>query len=618
MRHSLRRRIILTVIPFLFLLALMGASSLFLLESLSRKINAIMRENYDSVRAMEHLKEASIGIDESFRIALEGDESSALSQFTRAWSSYSKELAIEEQNITIFPEEERLVAELQRLTSRYEKDGNRFFFERTPDDPARKLDYKGSNSNGGLADTYGKINKVAEDIRRINQEHMEQASRDARQLARTFIIGFAIGLIVIALLAALFTHRLIRAILRPIIAVTMAAEAISLGRLDRTVPVLGNDELARLAETFNAMSDKLRALRESNTARLLRLQETSQAAIDSFPDPILVIDPDGYVELANPAARQVFGVVPAAEEAPRRWQPPDVLRQPVKDSLELQRPFLTRAFGEIVNFRLQSEERSYLPQVRPIRDRTGGTLGAAIVLNDVTQFRLLDQFKTDLVATVSHELKTPLTSIRLAIHVLLEESIGPLLSKQVELLVDARENTERIIRLVDHLFALARLQEGDSALQLTSQSPALLLRHLADSYTTRAEDKRLTVIVDAQDNLPMIRVDPVRFEHALGNLMNNALTYTDSGGKITLKASHENGQILMSISDTGIGIPASHLPKVFNRFFRVPGQSSPTGTGLGLAIVREIVRAHGGEIVCRSEPERGTSFTISLPVEERS
>src|SRR5207248_7200648 len=139
---------------------------------------------------------------------------------------------------------------------------------------------------------------------------------------------------------------------------------------------------------------------------------------------------------------------------------------PLREAVERQRPYFGQSFDQVVLFRTGGEERAYLPQVLPIQDPYGGTLGAAVVLDDITRFRLLDQLKSDLLATVSHELKTPLTSVRLAVHLLLEETIGPLTPKQTELLLDARENTERLVRIGEHLLALARLEEGREELSL--------------------------------------------------------------------------------------------------------------------------------------------------------
>ena len=225
------------------------------------------------------------------------------------------------------------------------------------------------------------------------------------------------------------------------------------------------------------MSERLRAYRQSNTERLLHARQTAQATIDSFPDPVLVIDPEGRVEMANPAAQRLLGVVPPGRRSLRLvWQPPDPLRPAgPPDALHEQRAYLTDSFDQAATFRLDGEDRDFLPQVRPIREPGGDTLGAAVVLSDVTRFRLLDQLKSDLVATVSHELKTPLASIRLAVHLLLEETVGPLTPKQMELLLDARDNAERLLNMIEHLLALARLEEGEERLALSPADPALLL-----------------------------------------------------------------------------------------------------------------------------------------------
>jgi two-component system, NtrC family, sensor histidine kinase KinB len=325
------------------------------------------------------------------------------------------------------------------------------------------------------------------------------------------------------------------------------------------------------------------------------------------------VDPEGRVELANPAARRVLGVEPAAS-AEARWQPPEALRRPLADAIQTQRPFLTESFDQVMTFHHDGADRAFLPQVRPIQDRYGGMLGAAVVLDDVTKFRLLDRLKTDLVATVSHELKTPLTSIRLAVHVLLEEAVGPLEPKQVELLVDARENAERLLRMIESLLALARLEDATRRLDLRPEQPEKLLRAAAEDIAARAVDKRVEVKVEAATGLPQVGVDRERFDHALANLLDNALTFTEPGGRVKLSAAAaEVGGVRLSIADTGVGIPPDALPHVFDKFYRAPGRERTAGTGLGLAIVREIVLAHGGTITCESTPGRGTTFHITLP-----
>jgi signal transduction histidine kinase/HAMP domain-containing protein len=445
---------------------------------------------------------------------------------------------------------------------------------------------------------------------------MTQARDEARETVHSALIAFGISLVVVVLLVVGAGWYLLRTILGPIHAVTDAAHTISSGELDRTLPVFGRDELGRLAVAFNAMTRDLRKYRRSNLDRLMRVQKTAQATIDSFPDPVLVVAPGGRADLANPAARALFGVGPTESGEPGPvWLPPEPLRQPLSDALQTQRAYQPEQFDQTVSFQFAGMDRIYLPQVRPIRDPEGNTLGAAVVLNDITRFRLLDQFKSDLVATVSHELKTPLTSVRLAVHVLLEETVGPLTPKQTELLLDARDNAERLLALIEQLLALARLQKPQQSV-LEPKDPTELLRAAADAVRPRAEDKHVELEIVPGEPLPPVAVDVDRIGQALGNLLNNAVTYTPTGGKVTLFATTSDKGVTLTVADTGVGIPAEYLPRVFDRFFRIPGQSDEAGTGLGLAIVKEIVSAHKGEVTCESEPGKGTTFRITLPLAE--
>ncbi len=606
---TLRGHILLAVTPLLLLLLCLGGAGAALLLQLGQRSDAILRENYDSVRAMAGLNEALERIDSSYQFALAGQERDAREAHRANWVLYREQLGVEERNVTIFPEEQHLVAELQDLTIRYQAQGEAFYAHPARD---RQRDYFGER---GLLHTFAEIKRVAAAIHDINEEEMHNASRKAQDTARMSVIGFAFGLALSVVLAVTAVLWLQRTILGPIQAVTEAATAIGAGQLHLVVPVRGQDEVGRLAQAFNVMTEKLRGYRQSNTERLLHARLTAQATIDSFPDPVIVIDLFGRVEFANPAAQSLLGVPPPKDGEPLAvWHPPESLRQHVEDALRQQRPVLTKAFDEAATFRVDGEDRTYLPQVRPTRSPEGETLGAAVVLNDVTRFRLLDRLKSDWVATVSHELKTPLTSVRLAVHVLLEEVVGPLEPKQLELLVEARENTERLLKLIEQLLALAKLEEGEERLSIRPVDPADLLRAAADDALSRAEDKRLAVVIDDTPGLPPIAVDSVRLGRALDNLLDNAITYTEVGGKVTLSAKLiDDGRVRLTVSDTGIGIPAESLPHVFDRFFRVPGRDQMPGTGLGLAIVREIVIAHHGDIVCESEPGRGTTFHITLP-----
>jgi signal transduction histidine kinase len=614
MTLSLRSRIFLTLAPLLLLLAVLGGAGAWLLYQLGGRIGLILKENYASVVAMERLNEALERLDSSFQFALAGEEDKARKQYEANWKPYLDALDEERRNITL-PGEGDLVKDLDALTKDYHQQGDAFY-ALPPGDPRRKDSYF---RDDGLYGTFDKIKKVSQEILFINQKNMEDAAADARGTAQQSLLSFGIGLGVAVLLAVGLAWHNSRAMLRPISAVTHSAQAIGAGNLDQVVPVLARDELGQLADAFNVMARQLRAYRQSSYDRLLRAQRTSQATIDSFPDPVLVVDPGGAVEMANPAAQRLLGVRPRKEgEIVLAWGAPEALREPLEKALRQQQQYLPDGLGQVVVLALGGEEHFFLPRLLPIADPYGNTLGAAVLLLDVTRFRLLDQVKSDLVATVSHELKTPLTSIRLVIHLLLEETLGALAPKQTELLLDARDNAERLLTMIDNLLDLARIEEGRVRLRRVPESPQALLRAAADAIRPRADDKGVTVAVEAADDLPPVAVDVERLGHALGNLLDNALTHTERGGRITVGAAASDGSVVLSVADTGVGIPPEHLPHLFQRFSRVPGQSQEGGTGLGLAIVREIVTAHGGSITCESRPGEGATFRITLPTAPHS
>ncbi|MBV9122170.1 MAG: HAMP domain-containing protein, partial [Planctomycetes bacterium] len=586
MSFSLRTRIWITLLPLLALLAVLGGAGMVLLYRLGGSIDLILKENYESVIAMERLNEALERIDSSYQFTLAGREKEAREQYHENWTLYDNALKKEEGNITIHPREDELVARLGDLTRRYRQKGDAFYVRSSEDQAVRQRDYFGP---GGLLETFREIKQVSGDILRLNEENMEEASRQSQALASRSLLWFALGLAAAVVLAGLMALRTIHSILRPLQVMTESALAIGLGNLDQVVPVTSQDELGQLADAFNTMGRQLRHYRKTGYAQLLRAQRTSQATIDSFPDPVLVVDSEAHIEMANPASQRLLGVTgkPEGASAAQVWEPPESLRQPFTEALRRQHAYQPEGFDQLVFLRADGKDLSFLPRILPIQDPYGNTLGAAVLLLNVTRFRLLDQVKSDLVATVSHELKTPLTSLRLAVHLLLEEAVGPLTPKQTELLVDARDNAERLLDRINRLLDLARLEQKHEPLDLRPESPVGLVKAAGEMIRPRAQDKGVELVVEAPAGLPMVQVDGPRLGLALNNLLDNALTYTNRGGRITLSAAAEDHAVVLAVTDTGQGIPPEHLPHVFDKFFRVPGQSRGSGTGLGLAIARE-------------------------------
>jgi NtrC-family two-component system sensor histidine kinase KinB len=610
---SFRRRILVAMVPLFLLLIALGATGSFLIDQLGKQVDNILRENYDSVIFMRDLNEALERIDSSFQFALAGKEKQSLEQYRKNWAVYQESLRRETNNITV-PGERKLVDRLTDLSQSYERLGGAFFNSAAD---GRNALYFGSEEKAspGLYGYFRQIKTVSGDISRLNEKHMFDVDDATKKLARRSLIWYGAGLACGIVLAAFLMATTIRTILAPIRAVTESATAIGAGNLDQAVPIPSDDELGQLAGAFNTMARQLREYHQSHKAQLVRAQRTSQATIDSFPEPVLVVDWERRVEMANPAARGLFGL-PRPEEGgppPPVWEPPEALREPLAAALREQREYVPEGFDKVIVLQQGEQSKSYLPRVLPIRDGSLATVGAAVLLENVTRFRLLDEVKTNMVATVSHELKTPLTSIRLVLHLLLEEKAGPLTPKQLELMIDARDNAERLLAVINNLLDLARLERGGSQLRLEPQSPGELLREAFEEYLPRARDRGVELVLEEPGHMEKVPLDKERMQHALGNLLDNALAHTPQGGRIALSAEAAGDGLALSVIDNGSGIPAEYLPHIFERHFRVPGDSAPGGSGLGLAIVREIAAAHRGSVECGSIPGKRTVFRMWLP-----
>ncbi len=604
---TLRTKLLIGLTPLLAIMVGLGLWAIVMFSRLGSNIDVILKENYRSVRYAEGMKEALERMDSALLFAIGGEERRAREQFDEFRPVFEENLRRERDNVTLIAEgEQRMADDLSRLHARFTELADRYFaLPPEPTEDRRRLYF------GQLLPTFQRIKGRAEDILRINQQNMEAMDRRARAAASVSIRMMIVALLGAAAVATAAAFVLSRSILEPIRAVTRGARAMAHGDLDQVVPVRTRDELGELAAAFNTMARTIREFQAAGTARLLRAQKTAQATIDSFPDPVVVVDPAGIIERANPAARRILGVVPSQETIP--WSAPSELGPALVEVLDGRPDYLPTSLEHALCIRDGGQERFYLPRVLSIGGEHEGLLGAAVVLTDVTRFRLLDELKSDMVSTVSHELKTPLTSLQMAVHLLLEEVVGPLVPKQVELLLVARQDADRLLGMVNDLLDLTRIEQGRVELDRHPASAADLVREAVERFEAKARDAEITLDASSLPRLPAVLVDRDRVGYVFDNLVGNALAHTDRGGTIRLSADPDGTFVRFAVADTGAGIPAEHLPQVFEKFYRVPGSRSRGGAGLGLAITREIVAAHGGQIDVESRPGGGSTFTFTLP-----
>lgn len=573
----LRNRILLGVAPLIILLMLIGGYAVWLFVQLGGAVNTTLHENYVSIAAMRDLKDAALRIE----VILAGPEQNR--------AALANQIAVCQRNVE---------AELKIITEPGEREAAAVLTR----EAAAFLSAAGAP--GARVDSTRLFN-AASAIEGINEKAMTQKDHRARETARK---STRVMLLVIAAalpLELFFAWRLGGTVLRPIQRLTDSAIELGEGNLDQVLPVSRRDELGQLADAFNKMAGKLRLYRQTTADELVHARQATEVVFAALLDPIIIFSADGEIAYQNPAAERLRKKL-AGTDTPLPIVP---LAMKV---MRGEGDYLPESFEQSICVRVDDREKFLLPRVIGLQD--GGS-GAVVILNDVTRFRLLDDVKTNLVATVSHELKTPLTSIRMAVYLLLEERIGALNPKQTELLIASRDDAERLLDLINNLLDLARLESGASVSERRLDRPEELLRRAVQEAQGFLSLANVTLTAQVEPGLPPLAVAGDQLGHVFSNLISNASKHSPAGEEITVAARAVDGgqAVRFSVTDRGPGVPAAERERVFEKFYRLPGEPRE-GAGLGLAICREIVRAHDGQIGVIPGPDgRGSEFFFVLP-----
>ena len=252
----------------------------------------------------------------------------------------------------------------------------------------------------------------------------------------------------------------------------------------------------------------------------------------------------------------------------------------------------------------------------PFRDRRGLTLGTIMVLHDITTQKQVEKMKSDFVSMVSHEIRSPMNSVLMQIKVILDGLAGDVTVKQAEILGRASQKIQNLVAMSSELLDLAKIESGLIVLEKEPVDMVAIIEEQFDFHQARAVAKGLDLVLTPLPRLPRIFANPQNMEEVLSNLITNAILYTPAGGRISVNAWVENDSLHIRVSDTGIGIPAEDLDRIFSRFYRVKNEKTRhiNGTGLGLPIVKRIVEAHQGSIEVDNRPNGGSAFTVHLPL----
>lgn len=601
---TLRARVLLAQLPLLAALAAVVAIGAWNLGRVARHSDVVFRENFRSVLATQAMKEAAERMDSAALMAVSGERDRATEQAAASAARFESELRAQEGNVSE-QGEAGLTRDLRREFEAYRSLLSRSLAAGSLERGA----YFAEHLPRFLA-----VKQAADEILALNQDAMlAKNERIVRHADRMTSLLWLVA-IAAAVGGVLVSSAMTARILRPLRVLEQAVGRIAQGDLDVRASVVGSSELSRLGAAFNRMAERLRSYRDSSLGELLETQAAAQSAIDSIPDPVIVFAANGQVLSVNGPAEHELGVVLEGTNEPLARADPavrEVVERVRGHVLAGRGPYVPRGFEESVRVQGPEGDRFLLPRATPVHGE-GGLRGATVVLQDVTRLRRFDELKNDLVATVAHEFRTPLTSLRMALHLCLEGAAGPLTDKQQDLLGAARDDCERLQAIVDDLLDLARLQGGKIDLRREVILAGELMEEAAGPHRVAAEDMHVALDVFPAPTDARVSADRERIGLVFSNLIANALRHTPEGGRVELHADPGDGEVRFSVHDSGPGLPPEELRRVFEKFYRAPGTAGQ-GAGLGLTIAAELVAAHGGRIGAESAPGQGATFWFTLP-----
>jgi NtrC-family two-component system sensor histidine kinase KinB len=479
-----------------------------------------------------------------------------------------------------------------------------------------------------LAEHYGKLKENPADsvapgevrndlnlIMHLNMSAIQGKSTAAKEIAEdaVFWIGFA-GTLCFLIAFALFVN-LPGNIADPISELTESIRQIADKNYSQRVYFEGHNEFGELARSFNTMAEKLEEYNNSNLARLMMAIKRMEALIDKMHEPVMGLDEKSMIIFANEELQKITGLDKGGligKNAKELAITNDLIRnllQPFPTAVRGDRKNTVSIFAdgkesyferEVLNISLESST----PQSQKL-------ISQVIILRNVTSYKELDSAKTNFMATVSHEFKTPISSIKMSVQLLENEQTGKLNAEQKNLLEGIKDDADRMLKITGELLNMTQVESGNIQINVMPANLKDVVRYAINANKLQSEQKDVSIETSFPAELPNVMVDREKTAWVLTNLISNAIRYSYEHSKIYLDIVNSRNHIRVSVKDTGQGIAPEYKEKIFNRYFRVPG-SRTEGTGLGLAISKEFIEAQGGRITVDSDLGSGSIFTITL------
>ncbi len=561
---------------FFVAIALITGLSMWYLNRLSGDARAILTDNYDSLIYVETMRKA---LDDYEHTPTTTD---------KAMEAFEAALLDQERNITE-PGEEKATVALRRSIEQFRRDS--------------VLDRR------NLAD----IRQKLPEINALNLQAIVRKNEVANQTADQAILLISIigTFVLLIMFSAIINFP--GYIANPIARLTEGIRSIAAKNYGERLEFEGNDEFGDVATAFNEMAERLDAYEHSNLAELLFEKRRIEALIANLQDAVIGLDEQQRLLFANPVACTLLGL--RASELLGQYAPDVALHNDLFRSI-----LQASTNGQPLKIFADGKE-SYFTRENVVvgveHNKQTRAAGRVLILRNITPFKELDLAKTNFIATISHELKTPIAAIKMSLKLLGDDRIGPLNGEQQKLAAQIRQESERLLRITSELLDVAQIETGNIRLTTTPTRIPDLVAYATEAVQSILTDNHLRVETHFGEQLPELQIDAEKTAWVLVNLLSNAAKYSPEGERIVVEARRENGSVVVGVRDFGQGIDEKYQQRLFEKFFQAPTgnrEASKNGSGLGLAISKDFIEAQGGRIWVESSVGSGALFAFSLPV----
>ncbi len=455
------------------------------------------------------------------------------------------------------------------------------------------------------------------EIMDMNMHAIQYKSEVAANTAGNAVLWIAISGTLCFIISFILLINLPSNIANPIRELTDSIKQIASENYKERVHFESHNEFGQLAKSFNTMAMKLEEYNNSNLAKLMMEKTRIETLINNMHDPVIGLDENLVILFANEEAIKISGLSSNDLLGKRTVDlavKNDLIRTLIQDLM--QEDTLEKSKQAPIKIYAQNKESYFEKEtlhinITPTGEQVPRLVGHVIFLRNVTNYKEMDYAKTNFIATVSHEFKTPISSIKMSLQLLENEKTGKLNDDQINLLDSIRDDADRLLKITGELLNMSQVESGNIQLAIIPADPKEILMYAINATKIQADQKHITIKIDCDEVIDKVQADQDKTAWVLTNLISNAIRYSYEQSSIFLSIKQTQSHIIFTVKDTGQGIAPQYLNKIFDRYFRVPG-TKKEGTGLGLAISKEFIEAQGGGISVESDFGSGSTFTVVL------